>query len=265
MDLDAIKSRLNQLQNTQTNAFWKPQPGKSQVRIVPYKHDKNNPFSELFFHYSLVPNKTVLSPLSYGRPDPVQQFADKLKSTGNKDEWIQGKRIEPKMRTFVPVVVRGEENEGVKFWGFGKTVYQELLGIIADPDYGDISDATTGRDIVVERQTPAEAGNQYGKTTIRVKPNVTALSDDSNLLQRLLDEQPDIKELYQEPTFDELKSHLSNFLNPSDSTEETTEKEPEMVTTEGSSNVEDDFDKLFNSYTVRWGELVSSFSGSPNF
>ena len=247
MDLDAIKSRLNQLQNTQTNAFWKPQPGKSQVRIVPYKHDKSNPFSELFFHYSLVPNKTVISPLSYGRPDPVQQFADKLKSTGNKDEWIQGKRIEPKMRTFVPVVVRGEESEGVKFWGFGKTVYQELLGIIADPDYGDISDSTTGRDIVVERQTPAEAGNQYGKTTIRVKPNVTALSDDSNLLQRLLDEQPDIKELYQEPTFDELKSHLSNFLNPSDSTEETTVKEPEMVTTEASSNVEDDFDKLFNS------------------
>ena len=247
MDLDAIKSRLNQLQNTQTNAFWKPQPGKSQIRIVPYLHDKNNPFSELFFHYSLVPNKTVLSPLSYGRPDPVQQFADKLKSTGNKDEWIQGKRIEPKMRTFVPVVVRGEENEGVKFWGFGKTVYQELLGIIADPDYGDISDSTTGRDIVVERQTPAEAGNQYGKTTIRVKPNVTALSDDSNLLTKLLDEQPELKELYNEPTFDELKSHLSNFLNPSDSTEETTVKEPEMVTTEGSSNVEDDFDKLFNS------------------
>ena len=247
MDLDAIKSRLNQLQNTQTNAFWKPQPGKSQIRIVPYKHDKNNPFSELFFHYSLVPNKTVLSPLSYGRPDPVQQFADKLKSTGNKDEWIQGKRIEPKMRTFVPVVVRGEESEGVKFWGFGKTVYQELLGIIADPDYGDISDATTGRDIVVERQTPAEAGNQYGKTTIRVKPNVTALSEDSDQLQRLLDEQPNLTELYNEPTYDELKEHLSNFLNPSDSTEETTEKEPEMVASEGSSNVEDDFDKLFNS------------------
>ena len=251
MDLDAIKSRLNQLQNTQTNAFWKPQPGKSQIRIVPYKFDKNNPFSELFFHYSLVPNKTVLSPLSYGRPDPVQQFADKLKSTGNKDEWIQGKRIEPKMRTFLPVVVRGEESEGVKFWGFGKTVYQELLGIIADPDYGDISDSTTGRDIVVERQTPAEAGNQYGKTTIRVKPNVTALSDDSNLLTKLLEEQPELKELYQEPTFDELKGHLSNFLNPSDSNnvagETETKSEPEMVTTEASSNVEDDFDKLFNS------------------
>ena len=248
MDINAIKSRLSQLQNTSStaNAFWKPQPGKSQIRITPYNENKDNPFVELFFHYSLVPNKTVLSPLSFGRPDPVQQFADKLKSSGDKDEWIQGKRIEPKMRTFAPVVVRGEETEGVKWWGFGKTVYQELLGIIADPDYGDISDVMTGRDIVVERQTAAEAGNQYGKTTIRVKPNQTALVEDAILSDNLLKNQPNIVELYTEPSFDELKGHLHGFLNPN-ATEETTEKEPEMVSTAASSNVEDDFDKLFNS------------------
>ena len=206
MDINAIKSRLNQLQNTTStaNSFWKPPAGKTQIRITPYVENKDNPFVELFFHYSLVPNKTVLSPLSFGRPDPVQQFADKLKSTGDKDEWIQGKRIEPKMRTFVPVIVRGEETEGVKWWGFGKTVYQELLSIIADPDYGDISDSMTGRDIVVERQTAAEAGNQYGKTTIRVKPNQTALVEDLDLSKKLLTVQPNIVELYTEPSFDEL-------------------------------------------------------------
>ena len=247
MDINAIKSRLNQLQNTSStaNAFWKPQPGKSQIRITPYIENKDNPFVELFFHYSLVPKKTVLSPLSFGRPDPVQQFADKLKGSGDKDEWIQGKRIEPKMRTFAPVIVRGEESEGVKWWGFGKTVYQELLAIIADPDYGDISDVMTGRDIVVERQTAAEAGNQYGKTTIRVKPNQTALVEDANLSDNLLKNQPNIVELYTEPSFDELKGHLQNFLNPSAAEEKTSE--PEMVSTQASSNVEDDFDKLFNS------------------
>ena len=251
MDINAIKSRLNQLQNTTSNAnsFWKPPAGKTQIRITPYVENKDNPFVELFFHYSLVPNKTVLSPLSFGRPDPVQQFADKLKSTGDKDEWIQGKRIEPKMRTFVPVVVRGEETEGVKWWGFGKTVYQELLSIIADPDYGDISDAMTGRDIVVERQTAAEAGNQYGKTTIRVKPNQTALVEDMDLSKKLLTVQPNIVELYTEPDFETLKGHLSSFLNPNGEPEETTteKKEPEMVSSQASSNVEDDFDKLFNS------------------
>ena len=251
MDINAIKSRLNTLQSTSStaNSFWKPPAGKTQIRITPYVENKDNPFVELFFHYSLVPNKTVLSPLSFGRPDPVQQFADKLKSTGDKDEWIQGKRIEPKMRTFVPVVVRGEESEGVKWWGFGKTVYQELLSIIADPDYGDISDAMTGRDIVVERQTAAEAGNQYGKTTIRVKPNQTALVEDMDLSKKLLTVQPNIVELYTEPDFDTLKGHLSTFLNPDGGTEESTpeKKEPEMVASQASSNVEDDFDKLFNS------------------
>ena len=247
MDINAIKSRLNQLQNTTStaNSFWKPPAGKTQIRITPYVDNKDNPFVELFFHYSLVPNKTVLSPLSFGRPDPVQQFADKLKASGDKDEWIQGKRIEPKMRTFAPGIVRGEESEGVKWWGFGKTVYQELLAIIADPDYGDISDVMTGRDIVVERQTAAEAGNQYCKTTIRVKPNQTALVEDANLSDNLLKNQPNIVELYTEPSFDELKGHLQNFLNPS-AAEETT-SEPEMVSTQASSNVEDDFDKLFNS------------------
>ena len=56
----------------------------------------------------------------------------------------------PKLRTFVPVLVRGQEGEGVKFWGFGKTVYQEILGYITDPDYGDITVAVNGRDLTIE-------------------------------------------------------------------------------------------------------------------
>ena len=60
------------------------------------------------------------------------------------------------------MIVRGEENEGVKYWGFGKTVYQELLSIIAS-DYGDISDVTvSGRDVVVEFKTE-EVGRFFSK------------------------------------------------------------------------------------------------------
>ena len=255
MDINAIKSKLATLQSTTSTKenFWKPEPGKQVVRIVPYKHNKDNPFIELFFHYNLGNNKTYLSPLSFGRPDPVAEFADKLKSTGNKDEWIQGKRLEPKMRTFAPVIVRGKESEGVKFWGFGKTVYQELLGVIADPDYGDITDATNGRDIGIERQTPAEAGNQYGKTTVRVKPNQTAITEDADMLKSIFDNQSDLTELYTEPTYDELKEALQNYLNPSDETETaetstaTTEKVAEKTETKSTADVSDAFDDLFNS------------------
>ena len=265
MDMTAIKSKLNQLQST-TNTkdnFWKPEPGKQVVRIVPYLHNKDNPFIELFFHYSLGDNKTYLSPVSFGKPDPVEEFSRKLKSTGNKDEWLQGRKLEPKMRTYVPVVVRGRENEGVKFWGFGKTVYQELLSVIADPDYGDITDATTGRDIQVERQTPAEAGNQYGKTTIRVKPNQTSITESSEALEGLLNNQSNLTELYTEPSYDDLKDVLKNYLNPGseESTETTTTSNgvaastapttntgtATTATTAKKENVEDAFDELFNS------------------
>ena len=258
MDINAIKSRLSTLQatsNTKDN-FWKPEPGKQVVRIVPYKFNKDNPFIELFFHYSLGNNKTYMSPFSFGRPDPVAEFADKLKSTGNKDEWIQGKRLEPKMRTFAPVVVRGKESEGVKFWGFGKTVYQELLSVIADPDYGDITDATGGRDIMIERQTPAEAGNQYGKTTVRVKPNQTPVTEDKEQLEKIFNNQSDLTDLYNEPTYDELKEVLANYLNPSDDSEETSATTTTTTQTAApakteepkkTADVEDAFDQLFNS------------------
>ena len=71
------------------------------------------------------------------------------------------------MRTYVPVLVRGEESEGVKFWGFGKNVYQELLGFFADPDYGDLTDPVNGRDVTVEFKTAAELGKSYPETYIR--------------------------------------------------------------------------------------------------
>ena len=117
LDLSAIRGRLNKLQNTGNSKsnLWKPTPGKHQVRIVPYLFNKENPFIELYFHYN-INNKTYLSPSSFGRPDPIVEFADKLKRMGDKEDWKAAKKMEPKLRTFVPVLVRGEEGEGIKFW-----------------------------------------------------------------------------------------------------------------------------------------------------
>ena len=231
LDINAIRGRLNKLQNTQkkSDSLWKPTPGKHQVRIVPYKFNKDNPFIELYFHYN-VNNKTYLSPISFGRPDPIVEFADKLKRMGDKEDWKAAKAMEPKLRTFVPVIVRGEEGEGVKFWGFGKTVYQEILGYIADPDYGDITDPTEGRDLTVEYVSAEDAGTSYPTTTLRVKPNQTPLSDDSARATVFIDDQTAITELYQELSYDELKGVLESWLNPSASDESSSE--PKSVSQE---------------------------------
>ena len=228
MDLNAIKQRLSQLQttNTRTSNLWKPSPGTQVVRIVPYKHNKDNPFIELYFHYDLG-GKNYLSPISFGRPDPIEEFAQKLKSTGSKDDYRLGRKVEAKIRTFAPVVVRGEDKEGVRFWGFGKTVYQELLSIIADPDYGDITDPVSGRDVAVEFKTAEETGKSFPATSIRVKPNQTPITEDASVLESIKESQKNITEIYQERSYDELTQALNDYLNGS--SEKTEEKVDEKM------------------------------------
>jgi hypothetical protein len=251
MDLNAIKKRLNQLQttNNRTSSLWKPQPGKTQIRIVPYAFNKDNPFIELFFHYNLN-NRSYLSPISFGRPDPIEEFAQKLKASGSKEDYQLSRKLEAKMRTFAPVIVRGEEKQGVKFWGFGKTVYQELLSIIADPDYGDITDPVNGRDVVVEFLSAEETGASFPTTKIRVKPNQTPISDEPEVLE-VVKSQQDIKEIYQELSYDDLTEILNEWLNPNDdSTEEETQEttsSSEISSAKKVSNTGDAFDELFNS------------------
>ena len=258
IDLDAIRRKLGDLQSqtTRTSHLWKPSPGKNQVRIVPYQYNKDNPFQELYFHYDLG-KKNYLSPVTFGESDPVLEFSEKLKSTGNSDDWKLSKKLEPKMRVYVPVVVRGEEGEGVKFWGFGKQVYAELLGFISDPDYGDITDLTGGRDIVVEF-TPSEGTGTYPKTSIRVTPNPTPATEDKTLADKIMTGQKEIFSIFKKVSYDDLKQALTEWMNPEDSSEEASDlpwenKEKSTTTETGATTTEqpkvgktDDISKAFD-------------------
>ena len=256
MDINAIKARLSQLQdsNTRVSNLWKPSAGKTQIRIVPYKFNKDNPFIELYFHYQ-IGKKNYLSPISFGRPDPIEEFSKKLKANGNREDYAMGRKLEAKMRTFAPIVVRGQESEGVKFWGFGKTVYQELLSINTDPDYFDITDAMNGRDIVVEFKTAEELGAQYPKTSIRVKPNQTPITEDASLMENLMENQKDIREIYKEQSYEELTLALENWVNGNSESDDEQEEPAEQKTTTNApvgnsdsvQSVTDSFDDLFSS------------------
>lgn len=238
LDLSKIKSRLDSLKSntTKSTALWKPQ-GKQTIRIVPYSHNPENPFIELLFHYNMN-GKTYLSPSSFGRPDPIVEFANKLKKTGNKEEWKQGRALEPKLRTYVPVLVRGQESEGVKFWGMGKQVYQELLAIIADPDYGDITDLKSGRDITVDFKTAEETGKSYPETAIRVKPNQSVAFDINDAaIKDKVKNQKNVTELFPELTYAELATVMDTWLNASEANPDD-EAAPETTSSNESSTEE---------------------------
>ena len=70
----------------------------------------------------------------------------------------------------------------------------------------------------------------------------------------IFENQSDLTELYKEPSYDELKEALQNFLNPSDDTQTTatattttTEQVAAKTETAKTADVSDAFDELFNS------------------
>lgn len=264
VNIDAIKARLEKMNknSNQSNLLWKPTLEAQTIRLVPYKFNPDNPFIELFFHYG-IQSRGFLSPLSFGRPDPFVEFAEKLKMTGEKDKWKLAKKIEPKLRTFAPVVVRGKESEGVKFWGFGKTVYTELMTYFANPEYGDLSDPLTGTDITVHQTK--DDGRDFPTTHLILKRQVSKLTENMDLAKSLAESQKDITEIYEEKTYDEIYKILQTWMLAGESGEpvdsngstESTEstKKPETVKTESkteskntdkSENIASAFDSLFN-------------------
>ena len=223
MNLDEIKNRLDRLNNKgggsssdYKNNFWRPPVGeKSQVRLVPYAHNKDFPFIELYFYFG-IGKPRMIALTNFDESDPIMEFANQLRKSGDKENGELAKKLYPKLRIFAPVVVRGEEDKGVRFWEFGKMVYQELLGVMSDEDYGDITDISKGRDINVEVIPAKETGKMFNTTTVRVKPNQTALVDDAKTVESLLDNQKDLVSLFKKYTFDEMKDELQGWLKPAD-------------------------------------------------
>jgi hypothetical protein len=130
------------------------------------------------------------------------------------------------MRVFAPVIVRGEEDKGVRLWEFGKEIYMQLLGIAEDEDYGDFTDIKDGRDFTVEIvPNDSGIGGKIKIGSIRIKPKTSPLSSDASQIKTWLSDQPNILEIQKKSTFEDVKGMLTNFLNPE--AEETTVEEEE--------------------------------------
>ena len=262
IDMDEITTMIDDLKKENKSSSknrWAPPTGTSVIRIVPYVQNRKNPFVRMYFHWNI--GKTaMLSPVTHGRPDPIDEASKKLfekaREGGSKDDWKLAKKLEPKLRVYAPVIIRGSEEQGVKWWGFGKEIFAEILNVIKSGDYDDITHPIQGRDIKVERKTKEEAGNDYGKTTIRVLPKVSPISSDKKLLKDILTVQPDPNELYPEPTYEDLREALRRYLDPEaevddniESTETTISESEKISETKGDPKVDsviDQFDDVLN-------------------
>ncbi len=186
---------------------------------------------------------------NWGEEDPVVDFSKKLRTTSDSENWRLAKKLDPKMRVFAPVIVRGEEEKGVRLFEFSKTIYMELLSIADDEDYGDFTNIAEGYDFVVNA---SKVQDRPGfALSLRPKPKQTQLSEDASQVKTWLENQPILLEERYKYTYDKLKEELQNFLTGGEDKEDTISSEP-------ASNFED------NNTSVKEEKTFSlSTQGTP--
>jgi len=213
IDFEAIRNKLNQLSgtNSRRNVMWRPQEGEeATVRLLSFKDNDGQPFKELWFYYNIGENPGLLAPKQFGKPDPIQELINKLRDDGSKESYELAKKLYPKMRCYAPVIVRGEEDKGVRLWSFGKTVYQSLLNIMLDEDYGDITDSNEGRDVKVVCTKPP--GRMWATTTVRPRGKATPLAPEASQITTWCDSVPSLDDLYTLKTYEELEKIVNDWL-----------------------------------------------------
>lgn len=247
VDLEAIRRRVQELSGNRRNSsvqLWKPDIGEYKVRGLPWKDAPDGmPFIERWFYY-IGNNPGIVAPHQFGKADPINDLIRKLYSSGKPDDRLLAKKLQPKMRAYMPVIVRGQEDKGVQVWAFGKPIYQRLLSFFTEEDVGDILDPVQGFDLKVTiTHTPGKMFNGKPSLDTVVDParRQSKLSDDSAQAKTWLDAVPNIDDMYKLKSVQEIETILNNWLNGGEATSSESDG-----SSKGSSPTGDELDKLVN-------------------
>ena len=229
INLDKINAALDRLdpeKRTQSNNggsddVVKLPEGQTTIRLVPYKFDMEMPFREFHFHYG-VGGKTFLCPKRMKQEScEICDVATKMWRTyeSTQDETYKDafKKLVSTLRVFIPIVVRGQEDKGIRWWGINpRTTYKDILTAIKNAAKQDIDilDPTSGHDLDVS----VEKGFNDWLVPKSITPAFakSPLAGSKKAIDELLDTATNIDEKNTFRSQEEMSAALSGFFAASD-------------------------------------------------
>jgi hypothetical protein len=227
INLEKMRAKLDALKNKgsrEDNVFWRPEDGKQDIRIV--TPEDGDPFKEYHFHYNVAKGGFLCPKRNFGDACPVCDFASELwrdsASSGDEEGKKMAKNLFVRQRFFAPVLVRGLESKGIRVWGFGKKAYEQLLGLVLNPEYGDITDVEEGTDLTLTYGKPE--GASFPQTTLIPRRRTSPLCDDMiggvDECAKLLDSIPEFDGIFERLSPKQVSNLLEEYLNPDDHSKE---------------------------------------------
>jgi hypothetical protein len=198
--------------------YWKPEEGKNIIRILPEVGNMDMFFQVVGRHNVVVgkEEKSILCPNTTTDGDlecPLCQWQKQLYKAGEKED---ASNIRVKDTFQMNILVREVDKDGrvtgtvmdsdgtPKVYVFtpGIKIFESLTGIVADPDFGDITDLEAGRDISIDRK-----GKTLNDTKYEVRPRgkSSPACDDPETMEAVLGKARDLSEIEGKlPTYEEI-------------------------------------------------------------
>ncbi len=195
-----------------SEATYNPKAGKvpqgEEIRVVPPIQGKA--YQRMDFHWNIGASKMVVCPSQFGRPCPICEHLETQPDGDDK------KKKEAKTRHFLPIVVRGKEHEGVRWWGFPKTILNTIAGLAKNKYYGDIADVYQGNDLQIEFPSDADTASIMPapmKTSLVINQDGQPDEEKINILRNSVNP---LNEVFIELPYDAIKKILNKSLGISE-------------------------------------------------
>jgi hypothetical protein len=234
LDVNKIAERLAQLNEKKGTGssmdFLEIKDGRNVVRVLPASNDDDMFYEEAWVHYGVgatEENKKgtmLVCPTTAGdhMKCPVCETVKELRALSRKKEDKydkQARGLNRKKRVYYNSMDRGDDltqykkdeegkwtdSEGedkspVKVMGTGVGIFKDILGLICDPEYGDITDPEEGLDLIINK-TGQGMNTEYKTTTVR-KESAIGFDEWKECLH-------DLKSLTKFKSYDEIAAILS--------------------------------------------------------
>lgn len=155
INLEALRKKKEALEKGSSggSSFWTPQSGANAVRFLPPKPNSEDFYSESFVHYGVGPDKKMVTCLAtFGKKCPVCDEVERLKKSSDAEDKKIGEDMFRRKRYYIGVLDRNGENPNEPMiYGCGATIIKALIDLMLDPDWGDVTDPYTGRDVTINK------------------------------------------------------------------------------------------------------------------
>ena len=181
LNMDLVRKQKQVLER-QNNSFDKLSVGNNLRRLLWPKGNSEEISSEGWVHFGVGEDRklsaTCCKTHNAYSSCPICSLVEHLQKSSNEEDRMLGASLKARKRIYYNVIDRDDRDtnsdskESVKILACGTSVQKQIIQILCDPDYGDITDFNEGRDITIKR-TGTSLNTEY---SILPKPATTVAS-----------------------------------------------------------------------------------------